>query len=51
MEEHVNFCVSYCEAVFCLELVVHIDADPVKVFHFRTGLNAPGKERAEQRCH
>lgn len=33
---------SYREAVFRLELVVYINAHPVKISHFLTGLDAPG---------
>lgn len=40
---------SYREAVLCLELVVNINADSVKVLHFRTGLNVPGRSGAQKR--
>lgn len=39
--------VSYGEAVLRLEVVVHINANPVEILHFLTRLNFPGK-RGEQ---
>lgn len=39
--------VSYCEAVFCLELVVHITDNPVKIFHLLTGHNVPENTRQD----
>lgn len=39
--------VSYGEAVLRLEVVVHINANPVEILHFLTRFNFPGK-RDEQ---
>lgn len=50
MERNENyFLFSYREAVFCLELIVNINADSVKVFHFLTGLNVPGRSRTQEK--
>lgn len=42
--------VSYREAVLCLEVFVHINANPVEIFHFHTGFNVPGK-RGQHKHH
>lgn len=35
--------VSYGEAVLRLEVVVHVNANPVEILHFLTGFDFPGK--------